>query len=306
MLLIGENIHIISKSVREALVSRDRDFIVNLLKKQDTVDYIDLNIGPAKGELENILPWLVEVVQSNSKQGLSFDTTNFNELKAGFGVCRNVENVFINSTTRDDEKLETLTELAFQNDCKLIALTMSKSTGIPKTADERMGLAFEMYEKFMEKEILSENVFFDPLVLPVSVDQGQALEVLHTIQMIKESFDPPVNTIIGLSNISNGASKEIRPLINRVFAVMAFGAGLDAAIVDGCDKELIRIIRMLECGKPESEKDKLYQNIAQMIGGFSELDDVEYCKKDVEQVQIIKTAEVLLGKTVYSQSFTQI
>ena len=95
----------------------------------------------------------------------------------------------------------------------------------------------------MEKGIDSSKIFFDPLILPVCVEQSQALEALNTIQMIKESFEPKVNTIIGLSNISNGSPKELRPLINRVFAVLAYGAGLDAAIIDAKDNELIRILK---------------------------------------------------------------
>lgn len=89
-----------------------------------------------------------------------------------------------------------------------------------------MEIIFEIYEKCMEKGIDSSKIFFDPLILPVCVEQSQALEALNTIQMIKESFEPKVNTIIGLSNISNGSPKELRPLINRVFAVLAYGAGL--------------------------------------------------------------------------------
>ena len=96
--------------------------------------------------------------------------------------------------------------MAVRFGCNVIALSMSKDTGIPKTADERMELIFRMYEKFMEKGIESEKIFFDPLILPIGVDQYQACEIINTIKIIKESFEPKVNTIVGLSNISNGLS----------------------------------------------------------------------------------------------------
>ena len=124
--------------------------------------------------------------------------------------------------------------------------------------------------------------------------------------MIKESFDPPVKTVVGLSNISNGCPKEIRPLINRVYACLAFGAGLDAAIIDAKDAELVRILKMLSENVPQSDVDNLYIKLAQMIREFGELDDVEFDKECVEQLRIIKTAGVLLNREIYSHSFTQI
>ena len=219
MLLIGENIHIISKSVREALENRNRAFIESLIKMQLNMDFIDLNIGPARGKLEGVMSWLTDIAQNISDKGISFDTSNFTEIQNGFEVLKNKQSAFINSTSRDEEKLELLTDTAAEYGCNLIALTMSKETGIPKTSDGRLELAFEIYEKCMEKSIDNGNIYFDPLVLPVSVEQSQALEVLNTIKMIKESFDPPVKTVIGLSNISNGSPQEIRPLINRVLGL---------------------------------------------------------------------------------------
>ena len=158
----------------------------------------------------------------------------------------------------------------------------------------------------MEKGIDSSKIFFDPLILPVSVDQSQALEALNTIKMIKESFEPPVKTVIGLSNISNGSPKEMRGLINRVFAVLAYGAGLDAAIIDAKDTELVRVFRMLEKQSPQNGIDELYISLASMIADFSDLSDIIYDKSSEEQTKIIKTAGILMNNEIYSHSFTQI
>jgi len=306
MQLIGENIHIISKRVRNALVNKDTNFIKDIIELQQNMDFIDLNVGPAKGELENILPWLVQVVQEISDKGLSFDTTNIEELKKGLNVCCNTSKTFINSTSADNEKLESLTGLAIKHDCNLIALTMNKETGIPKTSDGRMELAFNIYEKCLSLGLDSNKIFFDPLVLPICVEQGQALEVLNTIKMIKESFDPPVRTVIGLSNISNGCPDDIRSLINRVFCVLAYGAGLDAAIINAGDEELVRVLRMLEKREPKTSIDELYLNIADMVENFFDVSAIKYNNNNPEEVKIIKTTEVLLSKKVYSHSFTQI
>ena len=304
MILIGENIHVISKIVREALVKRDENFVLDLINAQNKMDYIDLNVGPAKSDLIDVLPWLAKIIQNNSECGISFDTTNSEEMKKGLQSFSG--KTFINSISLDDERIEKIGGLAFEYCSNLIALTLSKEDGIPKDADGRLEIAFNIYEKCLEKGIDNEKLFFDPLILPICVDQSQGIEAINTIKMIKESFDPPVKTVIGLSNISNGCPKELRPLINRVYASLAFGAGLDAAIIDAKDDELIRILKMLEMNSPKSQLDKLYVNLSDMISNFGELDDIEFDKEDVEQLKVIKTARILLNNEIYSHSFTQI
>ena len=303
MILIGENIHIISKSVREALENRDENFVKNLVKIMQNCHAADLNVGPAKGKLDNIFQWLIPLM---GEMNISFDSSNIEAIENGLGFVNNSEGCFINSTNADEDKLNKLTDLAMKYNCNLVALSMSKETGIPKTADERMELIFKIYEKCMEKGIESDKIFFDPLILPVNVEQSQAAEVLNTLQIIKESFEPKVNTIVGLSNISNSMPTELRRLINHVYAAMLFGAGLDGAIIDARDDELIRIIRMLECNNPQSEIDKLYINISNMIQCFGDVEDIIYNKSDKEQTNIIKTLKILLNKEVFSNSYTQL
>lgn len=306
MLLIGENIHVISKAVQSALLGRDEAFILDLIKKQSHMDYIDLNVGPAKGNMEGILAWLCDLVEKNTDLKISFDTTNSNEMRLGLEKSKNPQNCLINSTSADEARLEKITDLASEFGSSLIALTMNKEIGIPKTADERLELAFQIFEKCQEKGIENGRIFFDPLILPVSVDQAQAQEALNTIQMIKQSFDPEVMTTVGLSNISNGSPKEIRPLINKVFAVLAFGAGLDSAIIDALDTDLIQTIKVLETQTPKNKVDELYIKLVDMIRDFSELEEIDYDKNDSAQVEIIKTARILLNKDIYSHSYRQV
>ncbi len=303
MILIGENIHVVSPSVKTALNVRDEEFIKNLILQQCNMDYIDLNVGPAKGNLSGILSWLACLVKENSSLNVSFDTTNIEEMTNGLENFDKGK-TFINSTSVDEPKLSGLIDLSLKHDSNLIALTLSKETGIPKSADGRLEIAFEIYEKCLESGLDSQKIFFDPLILPVCVDQSQGVEALNTIKMIKESFDPPVKTVIGLSNISNGAV--LRPLLNRVFAVLAYGAGLDAVILDAKDTELVRILKMLDSKKIASDVDNLYINLADMISNFGEIEDIDFDKKSKEQSEIIKAARILLNKEVYSHSFTQI
>lgn len=305
MILIGENLHIISKTVRTALENRDETFVLDLINKQKSMDYVDLNVGPAKKALESVLPWLCKLVEDNSDLKISFDTTNYDEMRRGIQVYTKPENAILNSTSADIERLDKLTDLAAEFGSGIVGLTLNKEIGIPSTSDGRLELAFEIYEKCAEKGIDNSKIFFDPLILPITVNQTQAMEAINTIQMIKESFDPPVMTTIGLSNVSNGSPKELRGLINRVFAVLAFGAGLDSAIIDATDFELVNTLRMLADDSPKTSIDNLYISLASMIREFSELEDVKFDKTNPEELNVIKCARILLNKEIYSHSFTQ-
>lgn len=308
MKLISENLHIISKNTKEAVKNRDESYIKRLLERQISAkpDWIDLNIGPARGAFAGTMEWLVNIACEMTEIPLSLDTTNLGEIEAGLKLAKNPEKWIINSTSADSERLSQTAELAKSYDTGLIALTMNSEIGIPKEADGRLELAFEIVEKTQEIGIENGKIFFDPLILPVTVEQSQALEALNTLRMLKESFDPVVLTTIGLSNVSNGAPAELRPLINRVFFVLAAGCGLDSAIVDSFDDELIRINKLLESKTPVEPYDGLILEIFELMRDFGDIDDVNYDKNDKKQAEIYKTARILLNKSVYSNSYLEI
>lgn len=302
--IIGENIHIISKSVKEAIAARDEDFILNLAQKQinSGVGILDLNIGPAKGALAGSMTWLVELL-SRFDVDFSLDTTNTDELESGFKILKNPENCFLNSASAEAERLEKTVEIASKYGSNLVALTLNNTLGIPKTAEERLELAFEMVTVANEAGIENHKIFIDPLVLPVFVDQAQATVTLDSIRMFKESFDPEVKTVIGLSNISNGSYKELRPVLNRAFLALALGAGLDYVIADGLDTELINIYKALR--GEGIEINKIYKDLFEMSQNFGEIDDLAYDKKDKEACAVYCAARVLLNKEIYTHSFVK-
>lgn len=299
MLIIGENLHITSKKVKEALENKDEIFVKNLIKIQQNCYALDFNIGPATGKLDNIFSWLLSL---SNNLNISFDSSNIEAIEKALGIVNNPQNCFINSTNADDEKLERLTDLALKYNCNLIALAMSSEVGIPKTSDQRMELIFKIYEKCMEKGIKSEKIFIDPLVLPLCADQSQAIEVLNTIKIVTESFEPKINTLIGLSNISNGIDKNYRKIVNRIFAVLAYGAGLDAIIADGSDEKLFAVIKMLECNNPQNELDKLYINLSNMVQCFGKVQNIDFDRNDEIQSNVINIVKILLNEEIYSKS----
>ena len=308
MKLISENLHIISPKTKEAVLNRDESFVKNLLQKQIATnpDWIDLNIGPARGAFAGSMEWLVNITQSFTDIPLSLDSTNIAEISKGLSLAKEPVNWIINSTSADFERLDKVTDAACEYNCNLIALTMNSELGIPKESDKRLELAFEISSVCEEKGIDNGRIYFDPLILPVCVEQTQALEALNTVRMLKESFDPEVMTTIGLSNVSNGCPKELRPLINRVFMVLAMGCGLDSAIVDSFDDELLRVNKMIETGNLQTDYDNAYYSLYNMMQNFEELESVQFDKNNKQQLAIIKTAEILLNKKVYTNSYLEI
>ena len=308
MKLIAENLHIISPKTKEAILNKDEAFITDLIQRQAKVNpnWIDLNIGPAKKNYEGSLLWLATIVEKNTNIPLSLDTANASEIDAALAKYSNPQECIINSASADTTRLEVMSDLAAKYNTYLIALTLNNEIGIPKFADQRLELAFEIMEVCSSKDIPNEKILFDSLILPICVDQSQANEAISTIRMLKESFDPPTLTTIGLSNVSNGVTSNLRPLINRVFFTLAAGCGLDSAIVDIFDDELVRINKLLETRKIEKDYDKLLLDLFDIMQNFGELEDIEFNKESKEEVDIYKTAQILLNKKVYSNSYLDV
>lgn len=308
MQIISENIHIISDKVREAILNRDEAFITELVKKQikTSPDWLDLNIGPAKKNFSGSMKWLVDLIRNITHLPLSFDSTNPEEILSGLKSVKYPDKCIINSASADPERLEVMSSLAAEYGSYLIALTLNNEIGIPKMADERLELAFSIIEATAARGIDNGKIIFDPLILPVCVEQSQVLQALDTIRMFKASFESEVLTTIGLSNVSNGMPKEVRPLMNRVLMVLMAGCGLDMVIADSLDEEFMRINKILKTEECEKSYDKLLISLKEMMLNFGELEDLSYNKNDLEEAKIYKTAEILLNKKIYSHSYLEI
>jgi 5-methyltetrahydrofolate--homocysteine methyltransferase len=147
----------------------------------------------------------------------------------------------INSITGEEGRIGRILPLALKHKAKLVALTMGES-GMPNTAEERRDIARHILERLKKDGFDAANLYFDPLIRPVSTEPGQAGEFLRSIPLIKSLG--PVKVICGLSNVSYGLPN--RKTINSVFLSMAIHAGLDAAILDPTDKTMIASLRSSE------------------------------------------------------------
>ena len=306
MYKIGENIHIISPRVKEALAERDGAFFVELARKQKAAgaDAVDLNIGPRKKDGPEVVEWLVDCMQEAIPgMTVSFDTTNLAAIEVG--LKRWGSNAIINSTSAEEERLEAVPLVAAKYGAKLIALCMEKS-GIPVSADARVAIAMEkLIPRAMEVGMPIENLLVDPLILTVSGCQEYVPEAIETVRMLKMVADPPPMTVVGLSNVSNAVPNEMRPLLNRVYMVMLMAAGLDAAILDPLDMELMGVINAVQTRDESTPVNALYLKLFDVVAEMEELQAEQVDMADPAQAEIWKSVQVLLNKVIYTDSYLQ-
>ena len=236
MILIGERLNGSFRDIGRAIQHKNPEPVKDWALAQviGGADVLDLNVGPRSEDPVNDMRWLAAVVREVTDCHLCFDSTNFDAIEAGLEISG--PGMFINSCQAERSKIERAFPLATRHKARLIGLTMNDA-GIPKDADARAALAMELVAAADEFGFPMEDLFIDPLVLPVSVAQEHIMEALKTISMVKTLATPAPRTVVGLSNISQRALD--RSLINRTFLVMAMAQGLDAAIVDVSDAALI-------------------------------------------------------------------
>lgn len=307
MYKIGENIHIVSAKVKQALKDRDGGFFVRLAQKQKEAgaDVIDLNIGPRKKDGPEVVDWLLDCMQEAVPgMTISFDTTNLAAIETG--LKRVGSNAMVNSTSAEEERLANVPPLAAKYDAKLIALCLEKS-GIPVSADARITIAMEkLIPRAIEVGVPMENLFVDPLILTVSGMQEYIPEAIETVRMLKMVMDPPPMTVVGLSNVVNRVPHEMQPLINRVYVVMLMAAGLDAAILDPLDTELMETIRIVEERDDSTPVGTLYLKLFDAVAAMEELQPDQVDMSDSAQVDVWKTVQVLMNKVIYTDSYLRL
>jgi len=266
MLVIGEKINASNMSVAEAIARRDEGYIANLARAQATTgaDFIDVNAGGSGEDGIAVMEWLVEVVQTATDKPLAIDSDTSDIIEAALRKYRG-ERLVINSVTAEPARLASIGRLAAERQAWLVALTMGER-GIPKNVEERLAACEVIMVHLTRLGMAAEQVFFDPLVLPIAVDTNQALVTLETIKQIKYRY-PDAKTVMGLSNISYGLPN--RKLINRAFLLMAAYAGLDAVIVDPLDVKAMSLVKVADMitGKDPSCRGYLRANRNGIIVG---------------------------------------
>lgn len=306
MYIIGENIHIISANVKEALKERNGRFFQDLAVSQVAAgaNALDLNLGPRKADGEEIFPWMVGLMEEVVDVPLCFDSTNILGIEAGLKKVTKAQPI-INSTSAEPERLEKVPLVAKQYNTRLIALTMGKS-GIPVAADERVNIALEsLIPRALEIDFPISDLIIDPLVLTVSGCQEYCPHLIEAVRTLQFAWDPPPPISVGLSNVSNAVPRENRPLINRVYCAMLMGVGLQMMIADPFDEQLKEVVRVIEARDGRTAVNRLYLSIHDHIANMEEPDINDVDLYDPEQAAIWKTVEILLNKVIYADAYLQ-
>jgi len=292
MILIGENLNIMSKELGEAFKNRDPKPVRAMVEAEVKagVDVLDLNIGPARKDGREFMKWLIDIVQEVTDLMLCLDTMNMEAMEAGLAACKN--KALINSISARPERMAVLVPMAKKYDADFIGLTIG-TEGIPRDNNERGLYAAEILAVAAENGIEEGRIWLDPIILPVNTQQMQLPGCTEFIMMLKD-LAPQVKSTGGLSNVSNGAPKELRGILNRTYLMMLKRYDIYSVIVDAFDEELHAIAR--------GEMPDLESLIHKAMDGES----LDVSKLSKEEIDYVKTAKVLLGQTLYSDSWLQL
>ena len=293
MLLIGENLNIMSKVFNKAFQERDPRPIAEEARKQKAqgMEWIDINLGPARKGGPELMEFVVQTVQEaiGIHPPLGLDTSNIEALEAGLAVHQG--QAIINSIMCRPERYEKMIPLAVKYKAAMIAL-MWGPEGLPRDENERGALAAEWVYAANSAGIANADIFVDGVVTPINIQQPQLMSLLAFQKMLPEMF-PGIRSTCGLSNVSNGRPEHLRPIINRTFMVMLERKGLYSSIVNAYDDLLIAIAR--------GKRPDIVRVIHQVMDGEA-LNPAVLSK---ELRDYVKTAKVILGQSLYSDSWLE-
>jgi 5-methyltetrahydrofolate corrinoid/iron sulfur protein methyltransferase len=299
MLVVAENINVMSKKLGKAMKARDpqpiKDTAVKLVEAG--ADYLDLNIGPAKKDGPERITWIIDAVREVTDKPLYIDTTNMDAVEAGAKHLaekydEKVKPV-INSIMAIDARMDRLFPVAKKYNTGAVALLWGPD-GIPRDVDERGLLAANLQAKSMEYEVAEEDLWYDPIVTPVTSQQGQVQSCTEFMRDILPAIAPTACNTCGLSNVSNGAPDKLRPVINQVYFSMLKKLGLKSAIVDPLDEGLMKIAR-----------DRV-PDLEALVGRIMDGEEIDPSSLDGEALDYYKTTRVLLGHSLYSDSWLEL
>lgn len=292
MILIGEELNVMSKKIGQGIKDHDagpiRECIVEQVKNK--MDYLDLNVGPVKKDPVGTMEWLVKTVQEITDTPLCLDTTNVAAMEAGLKICK--KKPILNSASGSTDSRQTMMPLAAKYPCSLV-LSVINDSGLPSDAEERAASIMDSVAFANEIGIASEDIWVDPVMMPVSVDQRQVAAYMEFVQMLPDIV-PGAKSLCGLSNLSFGVPKELRGLLNRTFLVMLDRIGQHSAIVSGYDEELAKLMNGDLPG------------IVKLIHRTMDAEDIDVSSLSEMERQYVKTAEVLMGRSLFSSSWLEV
>ena len=296
MILFGESLNVISTVIGKAYRERDpKPIQAECLEQQKLgMDYIDINLGPAKKDGHELMPWVVEVVQEVVPDiPLLLDSSNIAAIEAGLKVCKpSSKPHVVNSIMARPERYNEMLPMAAKYEADIVAL-MWGPDGLPRDENERAALAVELLYAANEAGIPNEKIWVDGIVTPVNIQQAQCVALMD-FQAMLEDIAPGSMSTCGLSNISNGPPVQLRPILNTTYMIMLERNGMKSVISDPLDTTLTDVAK----GKRPDIVDVVHQT---MDGNAPDLSTLTK-----ELADYVKTVKVITGENLFSDSYLDI
>ncbi len=288
---IAESINIMGKRSGTAMKERNQAPVQEMAKEESAAgaSYLDLNIGPARKDGIELMPWVVQTVEAASSVPLCLDTTNTDAMAAGFKVVKNREAAIMNSISAQPERMEKLIPVAAEAGCNVIALLWGPD-GMPRDSNERAAMAVDLMMALAEAGIPNEKMLFDPIGTPITLGADQIASGLEFMEMLQE-IAPGAGSTVGLSNVSNGVAEHLRKYLDRTYLIMLMKYGITTAIVNSYDTELMAICK--------GER----QSLVDMVHGMMDGNDPDPAGLTGTAIEHYKTYKVLSGQNVFSESW---
>jgi len=291
---IAESINIMGKRSGTAMKERNPGPIQEMAKEEAAAgaSYLDLNIGPARKDGTELMPWVVETVEAVTPVPLCLDTTNTAAMAAGFAALKNKQAAIMNSISAQPERMEKLIPVAAEAGCNVIALLWGPD-GMPRDSNERAAMAVDLMMALAEAGIPNEKMLFDPIGTPITLGADQINSGLEFMSMLQE-IAPGAGSTVGLSNVSNGVAEHLRKYLDRTYLIMLMKYGITTAIVNSYDAELMAICK--------GER----QELVEMVHGMMDGTDPDPAALSGTAIEHYKTYKVLSGQNVFSESWLEL
>jgi 5-methyltetrahydrofolate corrinoid/iron sulfur protein methyltransferase len=291
---IAESINIMSKTIGPAMKEKNAKPIQDMAVAEAEAgsDFLDVNIGPARKGGAEMMEWLVKTIHEVVDLPLSLDTTNLEAMEAGIKAHTKGGRPLVNSVSCQADRIDAGLDLVKKYNTQMVGLLWG-TDGMPRDVNERASLAVDIIFKANEKGIPNEDIFIDPIATPICGEINQVLACTEFMGMVQD-LAPGCKSTVGLSNVSNGVPDNLRAPLNKAYVLMLHKQGLYSAIVDAYDKELMDVCK--------GEPPELFELVSKVIAG----EQVDIGSLPKQQQDYVKTVNVLMGKSLYSDSWLEL
>jgi len=242
MIIIGEKINGTIPAVGAAIATKDRDFITDLALRQSEsgADYIDICASTTPEQEVEALKWLIDAVQAVTNTPISIDSPDPLVIREVFGYIKRPG--LINSVSLEGEKTTVLFPMIADTEWQCVVMLCDDS-GIPSEVESRLRIAKKMVDLATTHGITPDRLHVDPLVMALPTDGASMAKFMSCCREIKALY-PDIHITSGLSNISYGLPA--RKSLNQSFLILAMSAGMDSAIMNPLDRDMVAAVLSTE------------------------------------------------------------